>query len=93
MDGDDGSGGVVVATMAIVKVLCAWCEAEGRETVIDEYECGYMTGIVSHGICKAHFRQMCEEEGLVDVQEDQQGEDDSALRGVECVVERPVEQG
>jgi len=37
-------------------VLCAWCEKEGRETVIN-----WTTVPGSHGICKAHGKRMMAE--------------------------------
>ena len=37
----------------IMKVICAWCEREGRQTLIDEVEL-YDRKMTSHGICRNH---------------------------------------
>jgi hypothetical protein len=36
-----------------MKVLCAWCEKEGKETLIGEISL-YDREVTSHGICKDH---------------------------------------
>ena len=36
-----------------MKVICAWCEREGRQTLIDEVEL-YDRKMTSHGICRTH---------------------------------------
>ena len=36
-----------------MKVICAWCEREGRQTLIDEVEL-YDRKMTSHGICRNH---------------------------------------
>jgi len=38
--------------------LCAWCEKEGRRTVIHE---GDPHGPISHGICAPHEQKMLEQ--------------------------------
>ena len=47
------------AVAQLFPVLCAWCEREGRETVI-----GWIAVPGSHGICKAHGDIMRAEAGL-----------------------------
>jgi len=37
----------------IMKVICAWCEQEGKETLIGEAGL-YDRPMTSHGICEAH---------------------------------------
>lgn len=37
----------------IMKVICAWCEREGRQTLIDDVEL-YDRKMTSHGICPHH---------------------------------------
>lgn len=36
-----------------VRVICAWCEQEGKETLIDEVGL-YDQAMTSHGICEDH---------------------------------------
>ena len=36
-----------------MQVICAWCEREGRQTLIDEVEL-YDRKMTSHGICRKH---------------------------------------
>jgi len=36
-----------------MKVICAWCEREGKQTLIDEVEL-YDRKMTSHGICRNH---------------------------------------
>jgi hypothetical protein len=36
-----------------MKVICAWCEQEGKETLIGEVGL-YGRGMTSHGICDDH---------------------------------------
>ena len=36
-----------------MKVICAWCEREGRQTLIGELEL-YDRKMTSHGICRKH---------------------------------------
>lgn len=38
-----------------MKVVCAWCQAEGKETVMRE---GESDGPLSHGICAMHQEKM-----------------------------------
>lgn len=40
-----------------MKVLCAWCEQEGRQTLIDEVEL-YDRQMTSHGICRNHRKKV-----------------------------------
>lgn len=46
---DTRSSGVVMRT------LCAWCQAEGKETVLKD---GPVDGPLSHGICPAHEEKL-----------------------------------
>lgn len=50
---------LAVTRGAIMLVLCAWCQKEGKETVIkgDPNE----GGPVSHGICTPHQEKMLDE--------------------------------
>jgi len=36
-----------------MQVICAWCEREGTQTLIDEVEL-YDRKMTSHGICRKH---------------------------------------
>ena len=40
-----------------MKVICAWCEREGRLTLIDEVEL-YDRKMTSHGICPNHEKEV-----------------------------------
>jgi hypothetical protein len=40
-----------------MKVICAWCEKEGRQTLIGEVEL-YDRQMTSHGICRDHKKVM-----------------------------------
>lgn len=41
-----------------MKVVCAWCQAEGKETVMKD---GESDGPLSHGICEMHQEKMLQE--------------------------------
>lgn len=38
---------------AIVKIICAWCQQDGEQMLIDELEL-FDRGMTSHGICRTH---------------------------------------
>ena len=40
-----------------MKVICAWCEREGAQTVIDDVEL-YDQHMTSHGICRNHKKEV-----------------------------------
>jgi len=42
-----------------MKVICAWCEREGVETLLGEV--GGSEEFVSHGICQEHKEKLLEE--------------------------------
>jgi hypothetical protein len=46
--------------VGIVKVLCAWCEAEGRPALLREVE-PLDDPAASHGICDDHHRAVLAE--------------------------------
>jgi len=43
---------------AIMRVICAWCQNDGIETIIQE---GDSDGPISHGICGKHQEDMLKE--------------------------------
>ena len=43
-----------------MKVICAWCEQEGRQTLIGEVEL-YDRHMTSHGICRNHKKVMLQQ--------------------------------
>jgi hypothetical protein len=38
-----------------VKIICAWCQQAGEQTLLDELEL-YDRRMISHGICKSHTK-------------------------------------
>jgi hypothetical protein len=40
-----------------MKVICAWCEREGGQTLIDDVEL-YDQHMTSHGICRNHQKEV-----------------------------------
>jgi hypothetical protein len=40
-----------------MKVICAWCEREGGQTLIDDVEL-YDQHMTSHGICRNHKKEV-----------------------------------
>ena len=49
-----------------MRFLCAWCQAEGKETVLREDE-GDDPTVISHGICEPHQQKMLGEIGKLDI--------------------------
>ena len=56
-----------------MKVICSWCESEGRPAVVRE-KAPFSDGRETHGICSGHLQQMgigrdplvpCYEEGIL----------------------------
>lgn len=41
-----------------MRTICAWCEREGRETILKD---GPKDGPLSHGICDEHQQKMLDE--------------------------------